>query len=174
MKYGRINNQISINDTVRITDSGETYTNYSEKFNELGFKDKKANRSLERGETAIVFNIGYHEEQREVLYALVHEDGRECLISSRGIELVEHQTVDNITITDVLTRLSEIESKLDQLAKHIVKPAKSQTAVEWLIEELESYDYATANSHYDICISAERFDSIKKAALEMEQKQNSK
>lgn len=173
MKYGRISKQIDINDTVRITDPGETYTNYSEKFNELGFKNKKVNRAFGKGETAIVFNIGYHEQQREILYALAHEDGRECLISSRGIELVDHKPVEAAVIEDVLARLSKVESLLDALTTQQSEPVKPQTAVEWLIEELTAYDYGTEDS-YDICLSADKFIEIKTKALEMEKQLNCK
>lgn len=174
MKHGRIKNQIKINDTVRITDPGETYTNYSEKFNELGFKNKKVNRSLERGETAIVFNIGYHEQQREILYALAHEDGRECLISSRGIELVDYKPVEAAVIEDVLARLSKVESLLDALTTQQSEPVKSLTAVEWFVHELTAYDYGSEGDYYDICVSADKFEQLKSRALEMEKQLNCK
>ena len=174
MKYGRMQNQIKINDTVRVIETGETYTNYTEKFNELGFKNKKVNRAFGKGETAIVFNIGYHEQQRETLYALAHEDGRECLISSRGIELVDYKPVEAAVIEDVLARLTKVESLLDALTTQQSEPEKPQTAVEWFVHELTAYDYGTEGDYYDICVSADKFEQLKSRALEMEKQLNCK
>jgi hypothetical protein len=91
-----------------------------------------------------------------------------------GIELIQQTTIDSATISDVLTRLSKIESKLDQLASAINKSEKPQTAVEWLIEELTGFDYGDTDDYYDICLSLKKFQEIKEQALLMETNQNCK
>jgi hypothetical protein len=82
--------------------------------------------------------------------------------------------IDTATITQINDRLAKIESKLDQLAKSMPQPAKPKTAVEWLIDELTSYDYDSQDDYYDICLSTDKFTEIKTKALQMETKQNCK
>jgi hypothetical protein len=165
---------IKINDRVRITDAGECYTLYTEMFRDMGFKNSDKNPVFKTGEEAMVFNIAQHPSQPNTLYALVHDDGRECLISGYGIELVREVVVDRATIIQISDRLAQLESKLDQLAKHTMQPAKPRTAVEWLIEELTGFDYGDTEDYYDICLSTDKFTEIKTKALQMETKQNCK
>ena len=109
-------NSIEVNDRVRITNSGETYTTYSEMFLQLGFSNCESNPAWEKGEQGSVFYVGYSSHHSGGLYALVHDDGRECLISGRGIELVQQAVTDNTQIDHIFARLTEIESKLDSAA----------------------------------------------------------
>lgn len=166
--------KIKINDKVWVVDNGETYVNYSEMFQLMGFKDKKINKSFEYGTVATVFAIDRHPGERHELYGLVDSEGNQCLISKRGIEKIECVTVDTSTIDGINDRLAQIESKLDQLATALNKPAKSQTAVEWLIDELKSFDTNDDNEYYDICLSVPKMVEIKTKALQMEKQQNSK
>ena len=168
-------NSIEVNDRVRITDSSETYTTYSEMFLQLGFSNCESNPAWKKGEQGSVFYVGYSSHQSGGLYALVHDDGRECLISERGIELVEYETpVSRVTFESVRTRLTEIESKLDQYAQFIASQNKPQTAVEWFAEELATYDYDSGNETLEILISVGKFKQIKEQALLMEINQNCK
>jgi hypothetical protein len=166
--------QIQINDTVKVIDSGEVYSGYTEMFARMGFKDTTGNKPFGYGTVATVFAIDTHLEHRNTLYALVDSEGRECLISERGIELVEYTAVDTSTIDRINDRLAKIESQLDTLANRLNKPKKSQTAVEWLIDELKSYDSNDGKDYYDICVSVSKMVEIKTKALEMEKQQNSK
>lgn len=165
--------QIQINSTVKVIDNGETYVNFSEMFQLMGFKDKAKNKSFDYGTQATVFAIDQHPAEHHTLYALVDSEGRECLISERGIELVEHEAhVSRVTFESVLTRLTEIESKLDQYAQFIASQNKPQTAVEWLVSELLSYDWSDSESRLEICMTLDKFAEIKGIALGMEMKQN--
>ena len=166
--------QIQINSTVKVIDNGETYVNFWEMFQLMGFKDEAKNKSFEYGTQATVFAIDQHPTEHHTLYALVDSEGNECLISERGIELVEYTAVDTSTIDRINDRLAKIESQLDQLAKHTMQPAKPRTAVEWLIEELTGFDYGDTEDYYDICLSTDKFTEIKTKALQMEKQQNCK
>jgi stress-induced morphogen len=145
-------------------------------FHQMGFKNTDRNPVFNHGVEATVFNIAQHASEPVTLYALVHDDGRQCLISERGVVLVEEpETVnDSVQIDRIIDRLTQIESKLDQLAKHTMKPEKRQTAVEWLSDQLASYDYDSGETNYEILIPSSKFQELKATALEMEQKQNCK
>lgn len=140
----------------------------------MGFKNSDKNPVFKTGEEAMVFNIAQHPSQSITLYALAHEDGRECLISKDGIELVREMVIDTATITQINDRLAKIESLLDQLTKPTSVPEKPKTAVEWFAEELATYDYDGGEECYDILLSTDRFEKIKAQALEMEANQNCK
>lgn len=166
---------IKINDLVRITNPGKIYTTYEDKFASMGFKNKYENSAWIKGEIGRVFAIDRHEtEDDKTLVAIVHADGRECLINVAGIELIQQPSVDSATIDRMSARLAELESRLDQLAKYVNVPEKPKTAVEWLIEELTGFDYGDTDDYYDICLSLKKFQEIKEQALLMETNQNCK
>jgi hypothetical protein len=165
---------IKINDMVRIKNSGKTYTTHRDAFTSMGFKNKYENSAWNRGEVGRVFGISTHEYDKKTLYAVVHSDGRECLISAMGIELVNESVVDHATINSIITRLAKIESQLDQLAKHVAVPDEPKTAVEWFAEELATYDYDSGDGQLEIFISLKQFNQIKQQALLMETNQNCK
>lgn len=164
--------QIKINDKVRVIDNGETYVNYSEMFQLMGFKDKSKNKSFEYGTQATVFAIDRHPGERHELYGLVDSEGNECLITERGIEKIDYEVVDKSTIDGINDRLAKIESRLDTLANKLTQPEKSETAVEWLVSELLAYDWSDSESRLEICMTLDKFAEIKGIALGMEMKQN--
>jgi hypothetical protein len=165
---------IKINDRVRIIDAGEIYTNFSEMFRRLGFANTEKNADCEDEDVGTVFNIDYHEMQRnETVYAVRTNDGRECLISGRGIQLVEDYQPDP-SASSISLRLSLIEARLDKLTRLLEDRGKQQTAVEWFADQLTTFDYDSGDDEYEILISRNRFDRIKDTALEMESKQNCK
>jgi len=170
----RTKSQFRINDRVVVTDSGECFTGYSQMFHELGFRKLDSNPGFEEGTSARIFNICQHPHSDCWLIALVDDEGHECLSSNLGVVLVGESAADNTQINSIIARLTEIESKLDQLAKHTQQPAKPRTAVEWLIEELTGFDYGDTEDYYDICLSTDKFTEIKTKALQMETKQNCK
>jgi hypothetical protein len=81
-------NGISKGMAVCVTDSGETYTSYRDKFKELMFKDKERNDSWSDGTEGIVFGISKTSDNR-VIFAVRHSSGKECLISEAGVRLVD-------------------------------------------------------------------------------------
>lgn len=81
--------KINKGDTIEITNPGNTYSEYSSKFKELGFKNKESNNSFQEGETAIVFNIGSHANGHTILLACRNSNGKECLISTEGVKLIK-------------------------------------------------------------------------------------
>jgi hypothetical protein len=165
---------IKINDMVRVIKPGKTYTTHTDMFQLMRFKNEYENSAWNRGEVGRVFDISIHQDENKILYALVHADGRECLISERGIELVNESAVDAATITQIIDRLAKIESRLNQLAKHVAVPDEPKTAVEWFAEELATYDYDSGDESLEILISLDRFKQIKEEALLMEANQNCK
>jgi len=54
---------IKINDRVKIIDGGEVYSCYTEKFEEMGFKNTERNGGFERGDEGRVFAISDHPTQ---------------------------------------------------------------------------------------------------------------
>jgi hypothetical protein len=166
--------EFEINDRVVITDSGECFTGYSQMFDELGFKNCDSNPGFEEGTSARIFNICKHPHSNCWLIALVDDEGNECLTSNLGIMSLRETAVGITQIDSIITRLTEIESKLDQLAKSMPQPAKPQTAVEWLVEKLTGFDYGDTEGYYDICLSVPMMVEIKATALQMEKQQNCK
>jgi hypothetical protein len=166
--------RIKINDMVRVIKPGKTYTTNREMFIRMGFEDIESNSAWNRGEIGRVFDISTYEYNNKTLYALLHADGSECLISAEGIELVREVVVDSATLTQILDRLAQLESKLDQLAKHTMQPAKPKTAVEWFADQLLGYDYNSSENECEILLSFDKYETLKREAMEMETKQNCK
>ena len=165
---------IKIGDLVRIKNSGKTYTTHSDAFTSMGFRQTQVNDSWDLGEIGRVFAITPRSKSTLDLYAVEHSDGRQCLIGTEGIELVNESAVDHATITQIIDRLAKIESQLDQLAKHVAVPDEPKTAVEWFAEELATYDYDSGDGQLEIFISLKQFKQIKEQALLMEINQNCK
>lgn len=165
---------IKINDLVRITNPGKTYPTYAGKFTSMGFKNTCENSSWNKGEIGCVFGISTSDGDNNNLYAVVHADGSECLISGAGIELVQQTTIDSAMIDRMSARLAELESRLDQLAKYVNQPEEPKTAVEWFADELATYDYDSGDTDLEIMISLDKFKQLKERALLMETNQNCK
>ena len=172
--FAQTDTAIKINDLVRIIDPGKTYSTHREMFAQLGFKDEYENSSWNKGEIGRVFGISTRDEDNNNLYAVVHADGSECLISGAGIELVQQTTIDSAMIDRMSARLAELESRLDQLAKYVNVPEEPKTAVEWFADELATYDYDSGDNHLEIQISLDKFKQLKEQALLMETNQNCK
>lgn len=168
------NTYIKINDMVRVIRPGKTYSTNREMFIRMGFKDTVSNSSWNEGEVGRVFDISIHQDDKKTLYALVHADGRECLISAAGIELVQEIVIDRDIIAKMNDRIAELESKVYQLNGLLTQPAKPKTAVEWFADEIATYDYDSGNGQLEIFISQKQFNQIKEQALLMETNQNCK
>lgn len=74
---------------VKIINNGSTYTTYDRKFTELGFSDKKHNPCFLNGEYGVIFATTTHEVNKDFLLAIRADDGRECLINSDGVCLID-------------------------------------------------------------------------------------
>ena len=166
---------ISFNDRVRVVDSGETYSTWTEQFEKMGFKNTSHNPAFKHGTEATVFSILKHPSYGTFVFGIVDDEGNECLIAQEGIQKLYEFKVPYGTIDAMTDRLAQLESKLDQLASVLVKPeAKPQTAVEWFAHEILSYDYNGLDEDCQIMLSYEKFRSIKEKAMEMEISQNCK
>lgn len=82
-----------VGDKVIITDSGESYTTYSDMFEKMGFSDTKRNGGWENGEEGIVFAVEQHPTYANIILALRHLDGRECLIGEKGVRLIDGSSI---------------------------------------------------------------------------------
>jgi len=166
---------ISFNDRVRVVDSGETYSTWTEQFEKMGFKNTSHNPAFKHGTEATVFSILKHPNFGTFVFGIVDDEGNESLISQDGVQRLYELKLPYGTIDAINDKLAQLESKLDQLAKHVVVPAeKPQTAVEWFADELASFDYDGGEECYDILISTSKFEKIKEKAMEMEISQNCK
>jgi hypothetical protein len=166
---------ISFNDRVRVVDSGETYSTWTEQFEKMGFKNTSSNSAFKHGTEATVFSILKHPNFGTFVFGIVDDEGNESLIGQEGIQKLYEFKVPYGTIDAINDKLSQLESKLDQLAKAVIKPeAKPQTAVEWFADQLLGYDYNGADEDCEILMSYEKFLSLKAQAMEMEINQNCK
>jgi hypothetical protein len=82
--------KIQIGSLVRIKDIGEKFEAYSEKFKELGFKNKKSNENGENDDLAVVFGISVSQLGKEILALRIVDNGKELLIGKEvGVEKVK-------------------------------------------------------------------------------------
>jgi hypothetical protein len=79
-----------------------------------------------------------------------------------------------MTKNNIIDRLTQIESKLDQLAKHTMQPEKLKSPVEWFADQLLGYDYNSSENECEILLSFDKYQTLKSEALAMEAKQNCK
>jgi len=80
--------KFKIGDIVEITDRGLTYVHKCDFFKYFNFDNKSINHPFENGETGTIFGIRQHNFwTHETVLALQHEDGRQCLIVTDGVEL---------------------------------------------------------------------------------------
>jgi len=76
----------NIGDYVEIINPGSTYSHYIEYFEYFDFKNKKYNKEFLTGEEGIVFGLEQHERWvNEIILAVQHKDGRQCLIRGDGV-----------------------------------------------------------------------------------------
>ena len=107
---------------VCVTDSGETYTSYKDKFKELLFKDKERNDSWSNGTEGVVFGITTASDGR-VIFAVRRSSGRECLIGAEGIRLVD-----------------DVVSSLPTKWAIKINPSNMQDLIEWRAFRIDSTD----------------------------------
>ena len=89
-----------VGDTVEVTRSGGTYSEYINKFWELGFKNKSKNRCFSNGTKAKVFGVTTHDVIRDrTLYAIRTADGLESLIQENAIKLIKSNDMSELKIT---------------------------------------------------------------------------
>jgi hypothetical protein len=109
--------KIKIGDVVKVDNPGKTYDTYDKIFVEAGFKNQDENPSFDTNETGRVFWIGEHPDQRCLLIAIRHADGREVLMNKEGVSIVsvsDEYTVDKQFIIDAhKAACSEWKAKLE-------------------------------------------------------------
>ena len=98
----------NVGDYVKIVDKGATYSNYSDKFRELGFLNVQINNPVSEGSRGIIFAISTHDNSSATLVAInVYSDDTQfggntfkaqVLMHERGIK---HLSIDQDTILDI-------------------------------------------------------------------------
>ena len=92
-----MNFKFNIGDKVVIVHKGKTYSTYSDKFVELGFKNVVRNPALPEGTVGTVFGTSFDTSERKI-YAIRTKNGEEVLIGGAGIEVV-HLEDDNYEVS---------------------------------------------------------------------------
>jgi uncharacterized membrane protein YheB (UPF0754 family) len=83
--------KFKVGDRVRVFAPGKTYEHYTDKFDELQFKDRLINQSFDQHTLAEVFGVTLHDNPNyiETLVAIRDRFSNESLISETGIELLD-------------------------------------------------------------------------------------
>ena len=78
-------------DKVKITNDGSSYTTHSDAFEALGFKNKKRNSASCDGDEGNVFVVAQIEgyPNSTVYIGIDLDNGKQCLMCSKGIEVIE-------------------------------------------------------------------------------------
>lgn len=84
-KKDEVRTNFKIGERVKIVNSGNAYTSYSEKFKELGFRSER-NNYCSTDEIGTIFGLTTHDRySKDVLVAVNLESGRQVLIGIEGI-----------------------------------------------------------------------------------------
>jgi hypothetical protein len=123
-------NQIKVGSKVVVVDSGRTYPTYSQKFEELGFRDTKKNEEIPEGTICEVFAIAQHSPGSEtIVVAIEDQRGHQALIGLVGVKkLVEEE----FTAEDKFDLLKDFCDELDlgitseQIFKYLLRKLEKQ------------------------------------------------
>ena len=89
-------NRIKVGSKVVIKDSGNTYTTYGKKFEELNFNDTMLNQEIPNGTICEVFAVTQHSFDSETILVAVQDfSGKQALISLSGVSPVEVSSTDD-------------------------------------------------------------------------------
>ena len=119
------NRGIKVGSKVVVVDSGRTYTTYTKKFQELGFRDTERNPGVPKGTICEVFAIAQHSAESEtIVVAIEDQNGNQALIGLAGIEnLIQEE----FTAEDRFDLLKDFCDELDlditseQIFKYLLK-----------------------------------------------------
>lgn len=152
-----------LGERVIIIEEGETYTSYFKVFEIAGFKNKKENTSLRNGSIAEVFWRGFHENGRDMLYAIRCAGGRESLVNQKAIKSLDKGVI--LKRSDIMIAMEKMDICPDwreKLAKHFSDPFVNETIVSTeFIEEC----YENANEDVKSFIEEIYEDTIFKPKL---------
>ena len=107
---------------VCVTDSGESYTTYSDMFKRLRFKNTERNDVWDNGTEGVVFGIAKTDGDR-IAFGLRDSHGNECLIGIEGIRLVD-----------------DVVSNLPTKWAIKINPSNMQDLIEWRAFRIDSTD----------------------------------
>ena len=104
-------NQIKVGSKVVVVESGRTYTTYSEKFKELGFRNTKENEEIPEGTICEVFAVAQHSPGSEtIMVAIQDQRGHQALIGLVGVEKLVRE---DFTAEDKFDLLKDFCDELD-------------------------------------------------------------
>lgn len=119
-----------LGERVTVIDDGNTYTSYSEVFKIAGFKNKKSNSGLTNGSIAKVFWRGFHENGRDMLYAIRDTRGIEALVNQKAIKDLDKGVI--LKRSDIMIAMEKMDICPDwreKLAKNFSDPFVNETLV---------------------------------------------
>lgn len=91
MKRYKNIHEYTIGDEIEVIDPGHTYTNYTAKFEEFGFKNMQSNPVAKHGTKAVIFGMGMHEDGFTEILTLRSKEG-EYLMAITGIKPIIQET----------------------------------------------------------------------------------
>jgi len=114
-------NQIKVGSKVVVVDSGRTYTTYSQKFEELGFRNTKLNEEIPNGTICEVFAITQHSPESEtIVVAIQDQTGNQALVGLAGLEKLGQEKLTGEEKFDLLKDFCD-ELELDVTTEEIFK-----------------------------------------------------
>jgi hypothetical protein len=125
--------QFKVGDILKVVNSGDCYSSYSEMFYRMKFVNTDHNDSHDHGTIVQVFNVDYHPSQEVAIYAVRSEDGFEALYGAEGLQKLQFNkratTVDLNCEVDAIVHEDRIEFAGHVINKYafkkLVKAARS-------------------------------------------------
>lgn len=105
----QVKHKHAVNAIVTIVEPGLTYSNWSDKFKEYGFRNTTENHQLGKGVLAKITHRGIHDDGETPIYAVhavINGEERECIIGERGISPVPRKPMTNFVFKQVWPDLS--------------------------------------------------------------------
>lgn len=105
----QVKHKHAVNAVVTIVEPGHTYSNWSTKFKEFGFRDININHAFDAGVLAKITHCDIHDDGVTPIYAVhavINGEDRECVIGEKGISPVSRKPMTDFVFKQVWPDLS--------------------------------------------------------------------
>ena len=105
----QVKHKHALNAVVTIVEPGHTYSNWTAKFKEYGFRNTSENHGLSRGTLAKITHRDIHDDGVTPIYAVhavINGEEKECVIGEKGISPVPRKPMTNFVFKQVWPDLS--------------------------------------------------------------------
>ena len=118
-------NEIKVGSKVVVVDSGRTYSTYTQKFEELGFRNTKVNEEIPNGTICEVFAITQHSTESEtIVVAIQDQTGNQALVGLVGLEKLVREDFTAGDKFDLLKDFCdelELDVTTDEVFRYLLK-----------------------------------------------------